>query len=278
MGERLMLSLALKTPVLVARGVCLSLLVVAAQPLFAASAEEPIQKSQHRWVSEAEELVGKLRDQARDIPEMEKPDLADEQEVIRWLSSMLVGKQRINIVTADRILWQLWLTTGMPPLLRGPDESLPASLKRNASAYREYVAKHANLTEEELHRLGLTNAVDSFGSPLWYMTMEYLTKKASLKFECIVQIHVTPKRCLIEAPLTADSYTRLSAALSSWLKANEERMIWDSRVRRFHPRDGRYVGTGELSDPILTARIGGIWTEQKRQPRKSDVPIQRPSE
>lgn len=247
--------LALREYLVVAGYVCLSFLAVAAQPFSAASAEEPTQKGQRRWVLEAEELVGKLGDLARGTPEIEKPDFREYKKFMRWVMSWRVGKQHASFRRAQKLLCRLWLTTGMPPLLLRPDESLRACLNRNASAYRDYVAEHANLADEELHRLGLANSLEAFASPLWYMTLKnYLSKKASLSFDSTVFIHVSRSSCLFGVPLTTDSYTRLSAALSTWLDANEGGMIWDSDARSFRPRKGKYVGTAQLSRTVVTRR------------------------
>ena len=167
--------------------------------------------------------------------------------VLLNLSSWDIGRK------ADGVLWRLWLTTGQIPTPKQENESLAANLLRNARKYREYISTHATATEEEIVRLGLTNAVDSFGSPLWYPTMKYLTEKTKVQFECIIFIDVIPSRSIIAESLPSDSYDQLSLALAEWLDANQERMVWDPDARRFRPRKGEYVGVPELSDALLTA-------------------------
>ena len=59
-----------------------------------------------------------------------------------------------DVRLAEELLWKLWLTTGMPPLLWG-DAPPPfdAYTRANAVAYRQYIAKHQHLGFDELQRM-----------------------------------------------------------------------------------------------------------------------------
>ncbi|MHB0961400.1 MAG: hypothetical protein ACYC0X_34350 [Pirellulaceae bacterium] len=218
-------------------------------------------ETQQAWVPKAQTLITQLREMSHTSAksEQEAKTISSKGEQSGKYEKMLadlvrLSRQRGDIPErADAILWRLWLTTGMAPVPRRQDESLSATLSRNASAYQRYIGQRAALTEEELGRQGLNNAVGSFGSPLWYTTMQYLTEKANVNFECHIFIDVFPRRSIIAQPLNSDSYNRLSSALAKWLDANEERMVWDQDASRFRPRKGGYVGVPELSEALLTA-------------------------
>lgn len=224
-------------------------------------ADPSTMEARQKWAIQAQALIDEL---AKISAEVAKTELAanaisqrlearGRQEEIK-VDLVLLPLQSWEIhAKADRVLWKLWLTTGKVPTPQSTHEPLSANLSRNAREFREYVATHASATEEELARLGLTNAVGAFGSPLWYPTMQYLTKTANLEFECIIFIDVIPKRSIILQPLKSDAYKELSAALGKWLEANKDRMVWDQNARRFRPRNGEYVGVPELSDALLGA-------------------------
>jgi hypothetical protein len=213
------------------------------------------------WFVKSQLLIDELLQISSDVAKTEQKakgitlrgDVTGEREkvvadlVLLNLSSWEIGRK------ADGVLWRLWLTTGKIPTPEQENESLAANLLQNAREYREYISKHATATEEEIVRLGLTNAVDSFGSPLWYPTMKYITEKTKVKFECIIFIDVIPSRSIIAESLPSDSYDQLSSALKKWLDANQQRMVWDPDASRFRPRKGGYVGVAELSDALLIA-------------------------
>ena len=152
-----------------------------------------------------------------------------------------------EVTRAEEILWELWLTTGMPPLLLGEGKlSLQTYVRNNVIAYQQYLVTHSNLKFEELQRLGLTNTIDAYGSPLWYMTLKYLTVRASVTSTIQINIHTTPKVLLVESPLSDEAYSTLSAEMARWLKNNEKELDWDVNAKKFRPRSGAYIGTDEL--------------------------------
>jgi len=207
-----------------------------------------------RWVSDAQGLVDKFLALANSYPQVQPPtsysDLVRSPEKYRaWASS---GEGFLARESPDRMLWKLWLLTGKPPLAEWPKETSHDYLQRNVLVYREYVAEHATLSEEALHRIGLTNAIDSIGSPLWYMTLEYLARRASLTHDWIIDVRTTPSSVLRRCPLDEGAYAGLSAALSRWMKVNQSRMVWDPNGRRFRPSNGEYLETGRFLKAIVT--------------------------
>lgn len=228
------------------------LFLVVAQPLLGQSATQA-GAAQDQWVSNADELVKELLDLVRNAPEMEDIDMSKDSDVTRAVASSIGGQRLANLQRADKILWKLWLTTGMAPIVRGREKPLPIWLKENALAYQQYLSKHAKLTEEQLQRIGVANTVQSLGSPYWYMTMRYLTDKTGVEFALRVEVHVVPDHFIVETPLTPESYKSLANAMSRWLELNKHRMAWDSRNGRFRPQDGTYLSTDELSDSIAQA-------------------------
>ncbi len=218
-------------------------------------------ETREEWATKAEALVGELLAISHDIAktEQEAKAITRRGDVTGKQQDMMVELVVLNLQSygihekADGLLWKLWLTTGKAPAPKEENELLSANLSRNAREYQEYVNTHATTTEAELVRLGLTNAVDSLGSPLWYPTMKYLTAKTGMQFEWIISIHVSPPHYIIEAPLRPDSYQRLSSALSAWLDANKERMVWHPNARRYGPDNRKYVGVAELSRELRLA-------------------------
>ncbi len=156
---------------------------------------------------------------------------------------------------AEELLWKLWLTTGMPPLVRGDvSSSLEAYTRANAVAYGQYIAKHNHLGFEELQRIGLANAIDAFGSPLWYMTLKYLAERASVTSDWRIQIHTLPTLLIVEAPLSDEAYKRLSVELSRWLENNDKELVWNAVEGKFRPRHGAYIVTDALYEACLRDR------------------------
>jgi hypothetical protein len=107
------------------------------QSSFAVPPQDPISKSQFPWVFKAQELIGELNDMAKNAPEMDEPRLSSDEEIIKTGRSLFAGQRLANLRKADNIIWKLWLTTGMPPGVRGADKSLRAYVEENASAYRK---------------------------------------------------------------------------------------------------------------------------------------------
>jgi len=105
-------------------------LVVSQSPVSVSAA--PVGEAQHQWVSNANELVAELLDLARNGPEMEEPDRSKDADVIRAFASSIGGQRLANLRKADRILWRLWLTTGMAPVVRGQGKPLRIWLEENA--------------------------------------------------------------------------------------------------------------------------------------------------
>ena len=213
--------------------------------------KEPISTAQSTWVSNSQNLVKKLLDLANNLPETDEihPSSDDPEEVRKEI--LMRFRERDDQKKIDDVLWNLWLITGMPPLVRDENLSLRKYVETNASAFKKYINEHAELNDEELQRIGIKNTVKSIGSPLWYMTMQYLKQKAGVEFDIVIIIRVTPDHVLIEKPLSHESYTHLSDATSRWLDLNKKGMIWDSRRCRFSPRNEKYVGTEELAKVIL---------------------------
>ena len=213
-----------------------SILIVLAMRLAPAlGADRFALETRQKWAINAQVLIDELLELSRDVAktEQEANAITFRGERTGKHKEMMADLVRLTLQSwgirekADGILWKLWLTTGKVPTPQKKSESLSTNLSRNAREFRVYVTTHATATEEELVRLGLRNGVGSFGSPLWYPTMQYLTEKANVEFECIIFIDVIPRRSIIAQPLNADSYNQLSSALAKWLDANEERMVWD---------------------------------------------------
>ncbi len=160
-----------------------------------------------------------------------------------------------DVRLAEELLWKLWLTTGMPPLLRGDVPSpFDAYTRTNAVAYRQYIAKHQHLGFDELQRIGLANAIDAFGSPLWYMTLKYLAERVNATSDWRIQIHTLPTLLIVEAPLSDEAYKRLSTELSRWLENNDKELVWNADEGKFRPRHGKYIGTDALYEACLKDR------------------------
>ncbi len=254
-----MLMSAKSKKIIVVCCVCLYFLTIGSRDLFACDKKVSAPKGQCHWATEAEKLVGQLDSLASKAQkvEMPMPCLTKMSLKEQYKARLRVAKANsfTNRRTVERILWRLWLITGKPPHMQKTDEIPHAFLLRNAEAYRQYVTKHATLTQEAVYRLGLNNAVDSIGSPLWYMTIKYLTKTASFPQDWMIDIRTTPTHTIVEFPLSENDYDRMSVALTNWLKANKERMVWDSRAKRFRPQDGEYSATGKLWEAIVLPQL-----------------------
>jgi hypothetical protein len=230
---------------------CIAIAISAiGQPSFAEPPHDPRPEGQFLWVSKAQELIRELDNMTKSAPEMDEPRLFSDEAMIKAARSQFAGQRLANLRKLDNILWNLWLVTGMPPEIRGLNKSLRTYAEENASAYRKYLGDHADLTEEELQRLGLKNAAKSLGSPFWYMTMKYLNEKAGIEFNPKAIIRVEPSHFLVEIPLSPDSYIHLSDAILHWLDVNKNRIRWDSDKKRFYPSKGEYLGNEELSRAI----------------------------
>lgn len=168
---------------------------------------------------------------------------------------------------ADRILWKLWLTTGMPPSVQGDNASFETHVRENAVAYRQYIEQHRHLTLRELQRQGLSNAIDSYGSSLWYMTKRYLAEKASVQSKwktAVATISPAPTPIIVNIPLPQKVYAKHSANLAAWLKANEKQLVWDADAEKFRPRNGKYLGTDALFRRTMKVHLESY---QDRSPR-----------
>jgi len=231
--------------------VCISVLASGPCKSVSDSVTEARKETQHHWVTEAEELIQELLDLAHDTREIEVPD---SDYPVKALGAIAPYAKELfeKRDKGHELLWKLWLVTGLPPDTVGQHKSLQAFFRRSASTYQRYVTEHADLTEEEIDRLGLSNAVESFGSPLWYTTLEFLEKKSGFRMKWHCRIHVIPHDRIISSPLPEESYDRLSDALKRWLDANRGRMVWDSRARGFRPH-GSYIRTAHLTKVILEA-------------------------
>lgn len=233
------------------------IVIVFSRQLPSSAAEHVRDEDQQGWVLEAQRLLAGLSRLAK-------------QPRSRGRSSWSLTEMPADQGIADRLLWRLWLATGMPPLLREEDDTFDKYLLQNVSAYQEYVDKHRNLPLEQIHRLGLGNAVESFGSPLWYMTLRYLAEKASVESEWRILVNTTPSRFLTICPMSKAASSRQSAALARWLKDNMELMVWDTVAKRFRPRDGKYVRTKKLfasllPDTVTGWDVSGEWQRSENQ-------------
>jgi hypothetical protein len=169
------------------------------------------------WESDAAERVSKLAEMAELLSEAQPPDSFEElrdhsekHEKFLNLDNGPFGRFR-----PDRALWGLWLTTGLPFAQRQTDEPMHEYVKRNADAYRTFVEKNKELSEESIHRMGMESAVNAFGSPLWYMTLQYLKKQGGLRYyDYVIDVRSTPTTALEVVPLACQSsYQRMSDAL-----------------------------------------------------------------
>jgi hypothetical protein len=133
-------------------------------------------------------------------------------------------------------------------------------LQRNVVAYHQYIANHASLSEDALHRIGFANAIDSIGSPLWYMTMKYVAARASLTHSFQLDVHTTPHSDLVLMPLDDAAYRRLSATLSRWVKANEGQMVWDPKSRTFRESGLGYFEADDLFKAIAKDGVNDLYT------------------
>jgi hypothetical protein len=194
------------------------------------------------WAMEAEQMVTELRRLASE---------ADENEHPSWPSELEWSKMLADETAADKLLWRLWLRTGMPPLLRDTrTEPLAKYLRRNLSAYQAHISEHSNMTAEEVSALGLANAIEAFGSPLWYMTLRYLFEMTGVDTHWQVIVQSTPNRFLVASPINDEAASSQRAALARWLQENLDDMVWDGRSEQFRPRSGTYRGSDTLFQDI----------------------------
>ena len=213
----------------IATSVLCILFVILPNLSFAVNGEETNGKDSHNWVSEAGSLINKLS-----VLSIAEPDTFDK---------LLQPDNKTR--KAHIILWNLWLTTGMPPL-NLQEKPFNKYLLDNEVAYRNYIKKHKDLNLEQINHLGIENASSAIGTSLWYMTTKYLSEKASIESEWHFDIQSTPSYFLVESPLIKEDYSRLSSAFSKWLVDNKDEMVWDADAKRFRPRHGKYKGTDKL--------------------------------
>lgn len=186
-------------------------------------------KDAHAWISQANSLIEKL-----DAIILARPDTPDR---------FFEPNNRVR--RAEGVLWDLWLTTGMPPVSQD-HKPFNIYLSENTTAYREYVSRHKDLNLEQLHRLGIDNTKSAFGSPLWYMATKYLVERGRVTSDYHFESRPMPARVFEEIPLKKEAYIRQTTAVEKWLKENGHEMVWNKQAKRFHPRNGKYVGTDEL--------------------------------
>lgn len=219
-----------------------------AAPLVVGHQERVTRAQNHsHWVDEAINTIKELDDLAKAIQEEDYSLNISEQthaeriiEIQKFVS--LCSERLVQRRKAEKMLWKLWLTTGKPPLTRKADEKFKIYLRNNAVDYQCYVTKNADLTQKDIHRIGLENAVESFGTSMWYMALKYVMEKTNLVADWTVVIHTTPSHTIIDSQLSEENYRHLSTAYSHWLKANIENMIWDQKKECFHPKDGGLYG------------------------------------
>lgn len=226
--------------------ICGVLVVSGLSQLRAVCQDEGVSESHEQWVSKALRLISDLQELAHDTPEVVKEDPNDPARGLAALAehgeTWLAAAKR-----ADELIWELWLITGFPPQRAKADESLRADLETTVLMYRDYVQRHMHLTEAELNRMALSNAVKAIGSPLWYTTVEFLEAKIGRKMRVGFVLCVCPSSRVVWYPLPEESYEQISRALQNWIAANEKTMDWDLQAGRFRPRSAEYVGTPDLS-------------------------------
>jgi hypothetical protein len=190
------------------------------------------------WQSEARVLIRRISALAEHVPE---PTLGNS-----YVREMITSRQEI-----DEIIWSLWLITGLPPKPRSEsEESLRNYATRMASLYEKYVNDHRQLGKADVDRLGLENAVNAIGSPLWYMALKYVENKTGMKDALKVTVRQSPESHIVDLPLDNPSYKKLSSALKTWYDTNKANMIWRTKEGRFVPKDGKYVGIDSLERVI----------------------------
>jgi hypothetical protein len=210
-----------------------------------ASETTTTERLKHLWVAEAATLVRELTDLADDTPNVAIPESTD--PVIRR-APLVANSRKLadNRDKSDELFWRLWLVTGKPPTIDEPKKTLREFLKESASSYQEYLAQHVNATEEEITRIALSNAVQSIGSSLWYMTLQFLDKKINSDLGSQFVVSTFPPRTIVLSPLQRDSYNRLSGALRDWINANSEQLDWNPEKKQFRARVGGYTENGKL--------------------------------
>lgn len=235
---------------------CLCSLTFGIYGLFADASKGSASEDHDHWVTEAQKLIEQLDAMASVAPDVKMPCMKKIPIQSRYKVRIQTANANkfANKRTAEKIIWRLWLLTGKPPQMQQSDATPHDFLSRHAEEYRQYVARHAALSHEAVCRIGLKNAVDSIGSPLWYMTIKYLNKAARLPQDWMIDIRTTPTRIIVEFPLSEKDYDRMSLALENWLESNKKRMVWNSKINCFCPLDGKYTSTDILWKALVMQR------------------------
>ena len=214
--------------------------------------EDIRQVQQQKWVLRAEGLLAKLGALADTCPKVEPRSweeiLASRESVLSFTGAYRRSRR------ADRLLWRLWLATGMPPLLPvSADETQRSFFQRNAVAYRQYIDRNRNLSEGDLHAAGLANAAVAVGTPLWYPALQYFDRISGVPLRDLVIINSTPGYFVLgweAVTLRKQTSDVIASGLSVWVEANRGRMLWDSERGRFGARDAEFVGDGALMKQV----------------------------
>lgn len=212
-----------------------------------AAAEEP--KEHCSWIVQAEQLLAQLARLESEMPR---------EKEASWSREESPPSQAY----IDRLLWRLWLMTGMQPL-RDDDPTGSRYVQRNIVAYRKYIAEHRTLTSEEVCFQGLKNAIDSFGSELWPMTLKYVIEKTGVTSRWHLEVRTTPSRFIQRCPIDKEAALRQRDALSNWLHKNRSRMRWDAATQRFQPKSGSYVESDALFELTLPSRQSVLGSERQ---------------
>jgi hypothetical protein len=162
------------------------------------------------WRAESLSMLDDLEELAKHAHEWETSGgtLTDAHGRI-WQIPKNVEGYFSNSSKGDELLWKLWLLTGASPQVEDKGEAIGSHLKKNVEAYRKYIDENRDVSEEQLARKGLDNAVKAISSPLWYSTTKYLREKTGCRANFGFMIDVFPPRHIMTTPLEKDSYRRL---------------------------------------------------------------------
>lgn len=203
------------------------LVSIVATGLAAGPAEDSSQKTQ-RWKKEAEWSLKQLEGTL-------------EQISVLWQKAEDSGSRpgywdrRAFLSRADWLLVNLWFQTGSPTRDWPKEDTTLDFIRRNLKHYREFIREHADVSDEEISRLGLEAALEAMDSPRWIVARRYFVKKRGNKggFGIITS---SPYRVLfydipngLRSPRGSD--VRMTAIYRDWYAKNKSHLTWNPRRR-----------------------------------------------
>jgi hypothetical protein len=229
---------------------------------------------EQEWAKDAFGLLGELAAVIDRLPETVPRSWEEiiESGSVEWLGP----ETRANRKKGQRLLWKLWLTTGLVPLRwdMHDEETARSWFERNQAHYVQYVAANKARPAREIVVRGLDSAVLAARSQLWVGAFHYLAAKTSLPLDRVVMGSSGADAIVMWRWPAGESgrereqrmAERFSTALRVWLDAKVDDLVWDERSHTFI---GELVGC-----PVTDDLLAELWEAIVEGTDSGNAPIE----